>query len=219
MVVRWLLWGLSGGCCGGCPAVVVGVVRQLIVVGVVQWLLWGLFGGYCEGWWLSSCCGSVAEYWWLSGRVLVAQWQSTGGSSHWCPRFDFWPAFSLSSIFASIPSPVQPLFTYPFVSKRAKPYERIVHSQVFAYCKWSCRNWITRRPKNESAVLVMVILSSSLASYKDTTVSHSQKLPMHILLWKLLTHILMKSCHNTNLPEHPHPTIVSNIVGSCTHIA
>ena len=82
MVVRWLLWGLllwglSGGCCGGCPAVVVGVVRQLIVVGVVQWLLWGLlwglFGGYCEGWWLSSCCGSVAEYWWLSGRVLVAQ--------------------------------------------------------------------------------------------------------------------------------------------------
>ena len=64
-VVRQLLWGLSGTCCGGCPAVVVGVVRQLIVVGVVWQLLWGLFGGYCEGWWLSSCCGSVAEYWWL----------------------------------------------------------------------------------------------------------------------------------------------------------
>ena len=33
--------------------------------------------------------------------AVVAQWQSTDASSHRCPRFDFWPAFSLSSIFAS----------------------------------------------------------------------------------------------------------------------
>ena len=35
--------------------------------------------------------------------VVVAQWQSTGGSSQRCPGFDSWrlPAFSLSSIFAS----------------------------------------------------------------------------------------------------------------------
>ena len=64
MVVRWLLWGwllwglsgsccggwwLSGGCCGGCPVVVVGVAR---------WLLWG------------GCCGGclaavVGVVWWL----------------------------------------------------------------------------------------------------------------------------------------------------------
>ena len=37
--------------------------------------------------------------------AVVAQWQSTGGSSQRCPGFDSrrLPAFSLSSIFASIP--------------------------------------------------------------------------------------------------------------------
>ena len=35
--------------------------------------------------------------------AVVAQWQSTGGSSQRCPGFDsrWLPAFSLSSIFAS----------------------------------------------------------------------------------------------------------------------
>ena len=31
--------------------------------------------------------------------AVVAQWQSTGGSSQRCPGFDSWPAFSLSSIY------------------------------------------------------------------------------------------------------------------------
>ena len=35
VVVWWLLWGLSGSCCGGCPDLAV-------VVGVVWWLLWGV---------------------------------------------------------------------------------------------------------------------------------------------------------------------------------
>ena len=84
-VVRRLLWALSGGCCGGCPAVVVGVVRHL---------LWGLSGSCCGG-----CLVAIVR---VGGcPAVVAQWQSTGGSSHRCPRFDSWPAFSLSSILAS----------------------------------------------------------------------------------------------------------------------
>ena len=42
----------------------------------------------CEGWWLSGCCGSVAEHWRLSQRC-------SGFHSRQLP------AFSLSSIFAS----------------------------------------------------------------------------------------------------------------------
>ena len=53
-----------------------------------------------------SCQESNPGHLWLERPVLaavVAQWQSTGGSSQRCPRFDSrrLPAFSLSSIFAS----------------------------------------------------------------------------------------------------------------------
>ena len=33
----------------------------------------------CEGWWLSSCCGSVAEHWWLKPEVSWVRLPATAG--------------------------------------------------------------------------------------------------------------------------------------------
>ena len=41
--------------------------------------LWAVHIEDCEVWWLSSCCGSVAEHWWLKAEVSWIQLSATTG--------------------------------------------------------------------------------------------------------------------------------------------